>query len=194
MNTSERDLAHVAPARDASRASIVWAILLIVFALMAMVAPLLASWRAVAAIAWLLVLSGIAHLMYARDSEGIGSSIWKILVAALYVAVGITMLQSPFVRATTLTFVVSVFLMAQGLIDVCAYNVANRRERSTWILVNGISGFALGWLIWNQWPSGSVWAVGTLVGINMLVAGAARLMLALPLLDLTHMSGGALND
>jgi len=55
-----------------------------------------------------------------------------------------------------------------------------RRERgASWLLVNGVITILLGAMIWRNWPSSSVWAIGTLVGVNLLMAGVSRLMLAL---------------
>ena len=34
-------------------------------------------------------------------------------------------------------------------------------------------------MTWEHWPSGSLWVIGTLVGINMMMRGMTRLMLAL---------------
>jgi uncharacterized membrane protein HdeD (DUF308 family) len=50
---------------------------------------------------------------------------------------------------------------------------------STWLLFDGIITLILSALIWSSWPSSAEWAIGTLLGINMLFSGAARLSLSL---------------
>jgi uncharacterized membrane protein HdeD (DUF308 family) len=45
--------------------------------------------------------------------------------------------------------------------------------------VNALITLLLGGLIWLQWPSSSVWAIGTLVGVNLLMTGISRLMFGL---------------
>jgi uncharacterized membrane protein HdeD (DUF308 family) len=47
------------------------------------------------------------------------------------------------------------------------------------MLLNGIVALLLGGLIWVQWPSSSAWALGTLVGVNLLMTGITRLMFGL---------------
>jgi uncharacterized membrane protein HdeD (DUF308 family) len=46
-------------------------------------------------------------------------------------------------------------------------------------LVNGLITLLLGGLIWMHWPSSSVWAIGTLLGVNLLMTGISRLMLGM---------------
>ena len=49
---------------------------------------------------------------------------------------------------------------------------------STWVLVDGIITLLLGLLIYAQWPTSSAWAIGTLVGISMIISGLTRIMLS----------------
>jgi uncharacterized membrane protein HdeD (DUF308 family) len=42
--------------------------------------------------------------------------------------------------------------------------------------MNAIITLLVGGLIWFHWPSSSVWAIGTLVGVNLLMTGISRLM------------------
>jgi uncharacterized membrane protein HdeD (DUF308 family) len=45
--------------------------------------------------------------------------------------------------------------------------------------MDGIVTLILGLLVWRQWPSSSLWVIGTLVGISMIFTGATRLMISL---------------
>jgi uncharacterized membrane protein HdeD (DUF308 family) len=45
--------------------------------------------------------------------------------------------------------------------------------------LDGIVTLFLGFLIWNQWPVSSLWVIGTLVGISMIMTGTTRLMMTL---------------
>ena len=50
---------------------------------------------------------------------------------------------------------------------------------SSWVLVDGIITLLLGGMIYMQWPSSSLWAIGTLVGVSMIISGLSRVMLSL---------------
>ena len=56
---------------------------------------------------------------------------------------------------------------------------------SGWILVDGIVTLLLGGLIYIHWPSSSMWAIGTLVGVSMIISGVTRVMLSLTVRKLT---------
>jgi uncharacterized membrane protein HdeD (DUF308 family) len=56
-----------------------------------------------------------------------------------------------------------------------AYFSLRELPGSRWILFDGIVTLVLGLLILLSWPSGSAWAIGTLVGINFLFSGLTRL-------------------
>jgi uncharacterized membrane protein HdeD (DUF308 family) len=51
-------------------------------------------------------------------------------------------------------------------------------QGSSWILIDGIITLLLGLMIYLQWPSSSSWAIGTLVGVSLIVRGVTRVMLS----------------
>jgi uncharacterized membrane protein HdeD (DUF308 family) len=63
--------------------------------------------------------------------------------------------------------------------EIITYFRLRSEQASGWILFNGIVALILGALIWLHWPSSSVWAIGTLVGVNLLLTGITRLMVGL---------------
>jgi uncharacterized membrane protein HdeD (DUF308 family) len=72
-----------------------------------------------------------------------------------------------------------VFLFAEGIADVVAYFATRKSGSSPWMLLDGIITLILGFLIWNRWPSSSLWVIGTFVGISMVMTGTTRFMMAL---------------
>jgi uncharacterized membrane protein HdeD (DUF308 family) len=85
--------------------------------------------------------------------------------------------------------VLGTFLFAEGVADVIAYFSARKSGASPWMLLDGIVTLVLGFMIWNRWPVGSLWVIGTLVGISMVMTGTTRLMMALAVRKLaSHVS------
>jgi uncharacterized membrane protein HdeD (DUF308 family) len=80
---------------------------------------------------------------------------------------------------STLTLLLSGIILAEGVLEVVAYFRRKSMHGASWMLINGIVTLLLGGLIWFHWPSSSVWAIGTLVGVNLLMTGISRLMLGL---------------
>jgi uncharacterized membrane protein HdeD (DUF308 family) len=173
--------APVALRRPGSGPSILWSILLIVLGLLAIALPIETSLAVVIVIGWLVLFHGIGQLIHAFQSKGAGHIAWKLLVAVVYLVAGAYLLFHPGVGAATLTFVLAIFFFAEGVVDIAAYFSTRRISGSGWMLLDGIITLILGVMIWRHWPSSSVWVIGLLVGISLLMTGMTRLMMALAL-------------
>ncbi|MFY9674981.1 MAG: DUF308 domain-containing protein, partial [Terriglobales bacterium] len=65
------------------------------------------------------------------------------------------------------------------ILNVALFFKVREVQGSSWFLFDGIITLLLGLLIYVQWPSSSAWAIGTLVGISMIISGITRVMLSL---------------
>ena len=159
--------------------SIIWAILLIVFGFLAIALPLATSMGLVLIIGWLLIFSGGFQLVHAFQSKGAGHIIWKVLVALLYLVVGLSFIIHPLNGVAGLTLVLGIFLIIEGVFDLIAYFQNRSAAGSGWVLFDGIVTLILGIMVWRHWPASSLWVIGTLVGISMIMTGWTRLMISL---------------
>jgi uncharacterized membrane protein HdeD (DUF308 family) len=162
-----------------SRSSLFLAIILIIFGLLAITLPTFTSIGAVKVLGWLIIFDGFAQLLHAFQSEGVGRIAWKILVAFLYLAGGAYLLANSFLGVAGLTLALAIFFFAEGVMDLIAYFVTRRNERSVLLLSHGIISMIFGLIIWRQWPSSSLWVIGAIVGISMFISGLTRLFMAL---------------
>lgn len=163
-----------------SRVSIVLSIILIIFGVLAVTLPMATSAGVVMIIGWLVIFDGLAQLAHAAQSKGIGHIVWKILVALFYLVAGAYLLAHPALGVAGFTLVLAIFLCAEGLADVVAYfSTREAGGNSPWMLADGIITLVLGFMIWNQWPVSSLWVIGTLIGISMVMTGTTRLMMTL---------------
>jgi len=172
-------MAPMAVAKVGSGGSILWAILLIVFGFLAIALPFATSWGVIIVVAWLIVFSGGFQFIHAFQSKGIGHILWKLLVAILYLIVGVYFLLHPVLGIAAFTLALAIFFVVEGVIDLVAYFQSRQLAGSGWILFDGIVTLILGLMVWRQWPSSSLWVIGTLVGISMIFTGMTRLMLGL---------------
>ena len=172
-------MAPMAVAKVGSGGSILWAILLIVFGFLAIALPFATSWGVIIVVAWLIVFSGGFQFIHAFQSKGIGHILWKLLVAILYFIVGVYFLLHPVLGIAAFTFALAIFFVVEGVIDLVAYFQSRQLAGSGWILFDGIVTLILGLMVWRQWPSSSLWVIGTLVGISMIFTGMTRLMLGI---------------
>jgi uncharacterized membrane protein HdeD (DUF308 family) len=164
--------------RHASTISILWGVLLIVFGMVAVGMPFLAAVAVNALVAWLIVLAGVVHLMLAFRVHGAGSMIWKLLVGIAYLCFGAYLILHPVLGVTSLTLVLASLFLVEGILNIVLYVKMRPIHGSSWVLVDGIITLLLGLMIYMQWPSSSLWAIGTLVGISMIFSGFARVMMS----------------
>jgi len=165
-------------ARHTTGISIGVSLLLILLGLLALVLPGAVGIAVAILILWIIVFTGIAHLVHAWDARGTGEFLWRLLVGGVYIIVGIFLMLHPRESLASLTLVLAVlFLMEAGLM-LAAFWWLRRRSGSGWLLLNALLACAIGLLIGFSWPASSAWAVGMLVGVNILFSGFARLMMS----------------
>jgi uncharacterized membrane protein HdeD (DUF308 family) len=170
---------------QASGWSITWGVLLIVFGILAVAQPLLAAVAVNALVAWLIVLAGVVHLFLAFHTRGAGSFIWKLLVGLAYIAFGGYLLVHPLLGVASLTLLLASLFLIEGVLDIVLYAKMRPARGAGWVLFDGLVTLLLSGLIWVHWPSSSAWAIGTLVGISMIMSGVSRVMMSMAVRRLT---------
>jgi uncharacterized membrane protein HdeD (DUF308 family) len=169
----------VAMVRKASTVSVLWGVLLIVFGMVAVGLPLYAAVAVNALVAWLIVLAGVVHLMVAFRAHGAGSRIWKLLVGVAYVCFGGYLIARPLLGVASLTLLLASLFLIEGILNIVLYVKMRPIHGSIWVLIDGIITLLLGLMIYMQWPSSSAWAIGTLVGVSLIISGVARVAMSL---------------
>ncbi|HEY3782872.1 MAG TPA: DUF308 domain-containing protein [Fimbriimonadaceae bacterium] len=162
---------------ERSKKSMIWAILMIVLGLAAIALPWAASIAVAVFVAWILILSGVVHIAVAFSNRAFASFAWKIVVGVVYVCGGVFMLIRPLEGAAAVTLFIAVLFFMEGIFEIGAYFALKKMAKSAWLIVDGIFSIVLGALIWAQWPASTVWAIGLLIGINLLMSGFSRLSL-----------------
>jgi uncharacterized membrane protein HdeD (DUF308 family) len=171
-----------APATALTKAtgwSMIWGLVMVVCGILAICLPLASSLGIVLVLAWVILFAGISHLVFAFQSSSVGGFFWKLLLAILYGAAGIYMLMHPLLAVVTLTLVLAIFLIVEGIMEIIFYFSIRNVQHSGWVLFDAIVTLILGILIKVHWPSSSIWVIGTLVGISLIFSGISRFMLSL---------------
>lgn len=147
----------------------------------AMVVPPLASLAITIFLGWMFLISGIGGLIltfWAREMPGFW---WSLISAALAVLAGGILLARPVQGVLTLTIVVGAYFLAEGVATIM-YALEHRRELSgrwSWLLVAGILDILVSFIIIAGLPGSAEWALGLLVGINLVFGGATLIGMAL---------------
>lgn len=156
-------------------------IVLAILGLAAMIVPPLASLAVTIFLGWMFLISGIAGLFvtfWARQMPGFW---WSLFSAALAVLAGLILIARPVQGILTLTIVVGAYFLAEGVATIM-YALEHRRELSerwSWLLVAGLMDIVIAFLIISGLPGSAEWAIGLLVGINLVLGGASLIGMAL---------------
>lgn len=168
------------PAAIVKKASgwfIAMAVLFIIVGVVSIVEPGIAGLAVAILVGWVLIFGGGAHLIAAFSGGGAGRVIWQVILGTVYLIGGVYFLTHPLLGLGTLTLLLAGVILAGGVLELVAYFRTRSEGGSGWLLLNGLIGLLLGGLIWFHWPSSSVWAIGILLGVNLLMTGISRLML-----------------
>ncbi|HXN70712.1 MAG TPA: HdeD family acid-resistance protein [Bradyrhizobium sp.] len=170
-----------AAVREHWKAFLIEGILLVVLGLAAIIVPPLASLAVTIFLGWMFLISGIAGLVltfWARQMPGFW---WSLISAVLGIAAGLILLIRPIQGVLSLTIVVGAYFLAEGVATIM-YALEHRRELSerwSWMLFSGILDILIAAMIIAGLPGSAEWAIGLLVGINLLFGGASLIGVAL---------------
>jgi uncharacterized membrane protein HdeD (DUF308 family) len=126
----------------------------------------------------LLLIAGGAQMAAAILARAWDGFYLFLLLATLYAVAGLPMLQHPRIAAEDLTLMLAVLFLIVGLFRI-AVALLDRVPSRGWILFNGVVTVLLGVAIWRQWPDSGLWAVGMLVGVELIVNGVTWSVLSL---------------
>ncbi len=156
-------------------------VVLLVLGATAIVIPPLATLAATIVLGWLFLVSGVVGLFTSFWMRAAPGFWWSLLSAVLGIVVGFWLLARPVSGAVSLTIVLVAFFIIEGVASIM-FALEHKRELSGqwgWMLASGIVDLVLGAMIFTGLPSTAAWAIGLLVGINMVFGGSALIAMSL---------------
>lgn len=163
------------------RLLLVEGIILVVLGMAAILVPPIAGLAATIFLGWLFLIGGIVGLvatLRARHAPGFG---WALLSAVVALLAGGVLLWNPLQGLLTLTYVLIAYFIVDGVLMII-FAIAHRRELSgrwEWLLLNGVIDLVLAALILTGLPGSFTWALGLLLGIDLVFGGTSLIAMAL---------------
>ena len=158
--------------RDAKTAKWI-GVVLIIAGVLSLVVPFVAGLSVALFVGVLLLLSGITQLLIVFRAGSFGEGLLLALLGILSLVAGGYMVSQPAAALATLTLFLAGYFVASGVVEAIGAFGARPAEGWGWLLFGGIVSVVLGVMIWRQFPLSGVWAVGTLVGVHLLMSGWA---------------------
>ena len=155
-------------------------LILILLGALAVAAPSIATLTVELFIGWLFVISGVTGVIAVLSSRDIPAFLWVLVTAALSLILGILLVWHPTAGAISLTFLLVAFFFTEGIFQTASSIAYRDVLGGSWgfVLLSGITDLALAAIIFVALPQSAGWAIGLLVGINLLTSGFAVLTIA----------------
>jgi uncharacterized membrane protein HdeD (DUF308 family) len=157
-------------------------IILIILGWLALFLPLIAAAITLnTIIGWLFVVSGLVGLVTTAGGRHAPGFWWSLLSAILAIAVGATLMKWPTANSIPIAYLLTVFFVIEGVATIL-YALDHRRELSgrwEWLVASGCVDLALATLVVLGLPETAPWAIGILVGVNMVFGGSAMIAMAI---------------
>src|ERR1700678_1209656 len=155
-------------------------IVLVVLGAAAVVIPPIATLAIAIFLGWLFLISGVVGLVTTFMMRNAPGFWWALLSAVIAIAAGIVLLRWPVSGAVSLTLVLIVFFIMEGVATIM-FALDHKRELSGqwgWMVASGVVDLVLAGIILMGLPQSAAWAIGLLVGINLLFGGMAMIAMA----------------
>jgi uncharacterized membrane protein HdeD (DUF308 family) len=152
----------------------------------AIIVPAVASVATAIFIGWILIVAGVFLIAGAFTAQTVGSVVLRLIWALLTVIVGVYLIVEPDSGTLTLTVVLGIYFLFMGLTRTAVAFAARGSQGAGLVGLSGIAGTLIGILILAKLPSSADWAIGLLVGIDLIFAGWTLTSVALVGRDLAR--------
>ena len=181
LNPQDIGAAFRRSVHDHWRAFLIEGIILVILGLAAIALPPIAGLATAVILGWLFLLGGIVGLVATFNQRNAPGFWWALISAAVAVLAGGILLANPIGGVATLTFVLIAFFLIDGVI-IIVMAFEHRRELSgrwEWMMLGGVMDLVLAGIIIAGLPGTLAWALGLLVGIDLLFGGMSLIGMAL---------------
>jgi len=125
---------------------------------------------------WMLLFGGLVEVVSSFGARKWNGFFMHLLAGVLYGVVGAMVISNPVATAGGITLLLASLFFIGGAFRIISAAVL-RYPKWGWTILDGAIAIALGFLIFNHWPSSAVWVIGTFVGVDLVFRGIAWMML-----------------
>jgi uncharacterized membrane protein HdeD (DUF308 family) len=147
--------------------------LMIVGGIIALFYPILSSFAVVLFLGWVLIISGIVQGISLIGAQNVPHFWLQLISVVLSVIIGVLLLRHPGAGLLTITLLLIVFFMVEGISKLIFALTIRPFPNWGWVLASGIVGILLSFYLWASLPITAVWLLGVLLGIQLICEGAA---------------------
>lgn len=154
-------------------------IIFIVGGVFAILAPFIASLAVATIVAVVFVILGIAQIVQAWRTRSWGGFLWQLIIGVIILVGGIAMYLNPVNAAALLTLFAGAMFLAKGIFQLVLGFRVRPMDGWGWIVLSGVIAALVGLMILFRWPSSTIYTLGILAGISLLITGWSYVMIAM---------------
>src|SRR5262249_43397073 len=148
-------------------------VVMVILGLLAAASPFIATLVVETFAGWLFLTGGVVGLAALFSTRSGPGFVWAPIGALLATLLVAFLVWRPFAGLMTLTIALAIFFAAHGVVQILT-SLAHRQVLVSswlWMAISGIADLILAGLIIAGWPGSVAWALGLLVGINLILSG-----------------------
>jgi len=153
-------------------------VLLVVTGILALLYPVISSVAVVIMLGWLLIISGVLQGIGLIGAHHVPHFWLHFISVILAVLVGILLLRDPAQGMLTITLLLIIFFMIEGIAKIVFSLTIRPFPNWGGVLASGVVGILLSAVLWASLPVTALWLIGLLMGIALISNGAAIAYLA----------------
>ena len=149
----------------------VFGVIAIILGMFAMMAPGLTGLSVAMILGGIVLVAGIVRMIWAFQAGSFGKGLLMFALGGLTVVAGASLLANPLFAAATLTLILVIYFIVDGITEVVAGFQLGFGSGGGWLLFGGIISVLLGIMLWRQYPLSGAFAMGILIGIKLFFVG-----------------------
>ncbi len=180
MSTYGENLTSAVSSEVKSRAGwgIFLGILTVAIGVLMIIYPLITATVTTVFLGAVLIVVGVVELVQALRAHTVGRFFLRLLLGLVYGIAGVALLSSPLWGVAVLTSVLGFMLIFESIFTAVLAFQNRPNQGWGWLLFDSAITLLLGLLILSRFPSSAIWAIGTLVGVAVLMRGISRIALS----------------
>lgn len=147
--------------------------LMVVGGVLALVYPVIASFAVVGLLGWVLIASGVVQGISLIGAQSVPNFWLQLVSVGLSIVVGILFLSDPGGSLTTVTFLLIVYLVVEGISKVIFALTIRPFPNWGWVLASGVFSVLIAFVLYASLTSVSLWLLGLLLGVQLIAEGVA---------------------
>jgi uncharacterized membrane protein HdeD (DUF308 family) len=157
--------------KSAGTGATVFGVISIIAGMLCMLAPGLTGLSVITFIGVLVLMGGIARMIWAFGAGSLGKGLFGFAIGALTLLCGIGLLANPLLASGFLTILLAVYFIIDGITEISAGMQRRPLPEAGWLIFGGIVSVLLGIMVWSQFPLSGTLAIGVLLGIKLFFVG-----------------------